>query len=57
MIRHAEAWLCALGVRKVQLLIRESNIGAASCYDRLGYERSPVIVMQRWLLPPHSSEN
>jgi ribosomal protein S18 acetylase RimI-like enzyme len=57
MIRHAEAWLCALGVRKVQLLIRESNIGAASFYDRLGYERSPVIVMQRWLLPPHSSEN
>jgi len=57
MIRHAEAWLCALGVRKVQLLIRESNIGAAGFYDRQGYERSSVIVMQRWLLPPHSSEN
>jgi ribosomal protein S18 acetylase RimI-like enzyme len=57
MMRHAEAWLHSLGVRKVQLLIRESNNVAQGFYDRLGYERSPVIVMQRWLIPPRNSGN
>ena len=54
IVRHAEAWLKALGVRKVQLLVRESNAGVVAFYDRLGYERSSVIVMQRWLNPPQN---
>jgi len=55
IVRHAEGWLRTLGVRKVQLLIRESNSGAQRFYDRIGYERSQSIVMQRWLTPPQGS--
>jgi ribosomal protein S18 acetylase RimI-like enzyme len=52
LVRHAEEWLKGLGVRKVQLLVRAGNKTAASFYERLGYERSTVAVLQRWLIPP-----
>lgn len=45
----AEEWLRARGVRKVQLLIRPSNVKVRAFYEHLGYETSPVTVMQRWL--------
>ena len=37
------------GVRKAQLLVRGSNAGVLGFYERRGYERSDVVVMQRWL--------
>ena len=37
------------GVRKCQLMVRESNLGVVEFYERIGYEKSPVVVMQRWL--------
>ena len=54
IVRHAEEWLKGLGVRKVQLLVRPGNLAATSFYERLGYERSPVAVLQRWLIPPEA---
>ena len=49
IVRAAEAWLKELGVRKMQLMVRESNSSVLDFYDRIGYERSSVVVMQRWL--------
>lgn len=45
----AEDWLRQRDVRKVQLMVRETNQAVLGFYDALGYERSPVTVMQRWL--------
>jgi len=49
LVRAAETWLRERGVRKVQLLVRQTNAGVARFYERLGFEQSAVIVMQRWL--------
>jgi ribosomal protein S18 acetylase RimI-like enzyme len=49
LVRAAEQWLVDRQVRKCQLMVRETNPGVVGFYDRLGYERSPVTVMQRWL--------
>ncbi len=58
IVAHAEAWLASLGVRKVNLMIRESNLGARGFYARRGYVVEPRCVMARWLeAPPHSPES
>ncbi len=49
LIRAAEAWLRERGVRKAQLLVRRSNADVVSFYERIGFEHSTVIVMQRWI--------
>ena len=49
LMRAAEQWLVDRHVRKCQLMVRETNSGVVGFYDQLGYERSPVVVMQRWL--------
>lgn len=49
IVAAAEEWLRARGVRKVQLLIRPTNVKVRAFYKHLGYETSPVTVMQRWL--------
>jgi ribosomal protein S18 acetylase RimI-like enzyme len=49
VVRAAEAWLRERGVRKAQLLVRRSNTGVVAFYERLGFEKSAVVVMQRWL--------
>lgn len=49
LVGSAEAWLRKRGVRKAQLMVRRSNAGVVSFYDRLGFEESDVVVMQRWL--------
>jgi ribosomal protein S18 acetylase RimI-like enzyme len=45
----AEAWLRERGIRKVELMIRDSNSAVTAFYARLGYRREPVTVMSRWL--------
>jgi ribosomal protein S18 acetylase RimI-like enzyme len=45
----AEAWLQERGVAKVQLMVRESNVGVIGFYAGLGYTDSGVRVMQKWL--------
>jgi len=47
----AEAWARARGHTKLQLLVRRSNTTVRAFYDRLGYEESAVIVLQKWLDP------
>jgi len=41
----------AAGHTKLQLLARRSNAPVLSFYDRLGYEESAVVVLQKWLDP------
>lgn len=52
LVAAAEDWLRRRGVPKVQLLIRETNRRVQDFYEHLDYERSLVIVMQKWLTPP-----
>lgn len=49
LLRAAEAWAAARGVRKLELMIRESNAAVAAFYARCGYAGEPVKVMSRWL--------
>lgn len=51
MVEAAESWLMAQGMPKVQLLVRETNTAVQGFYERLGYTRSPVTMMQKWLRP------
>jgi ribosomal protein S18 acetylase RimI-like enzyme len=50
MVRAAEAWLRDRGIRKAELMVRETNAGVIGFYERIGYDRAPVTVMQRWLV-------
>jgi ribosomal protein S18 acetylase RimI-like enzyme len=45
----AEQWLAERGVRKLQLMVRQSNQQVLGFYQALGYETGPVVVMQKWL--------
>jgi ribosomal protein S18 acetylase RimI-like enzyme len=45
----AEDWLRERGVRKVQLMIRETNTEVAKFYERVGYKTEPRVVMSKWL--------
>ncbi|WP_431856417.1 GNAT family acetyltransferase [Azospirillum sp.] len=49
MVAAAESWLVAQGMPKVHLLVRETNTAVQGFYERLGYARSPVTMMQKWL--------
>jgi ribosomal protein S18 acetylase RimI-like enzyme len=49
LVRHAEAWLRERGLRKSQLMIRETNDAVREFYVRLGYAVQPRTVMARWL--------
>ena len=52
MVQAAEGWLRERGIRKVQLMVRETNTTVASFYEHLGYEVSPRILMAKWLDQP-----
>jgi ribosomal protein S18 acetylase RimI-like enzyme len=49
LMTAAEEWLRVRGVRKVELMVRNSNTGVLGFYDRLGYVREPVAVCSHWL--------
>lgn len=49
LLRAAEAWVAARGVRKLELMIRDSNLAVAAFYQSCGYRREPVAVMSRRL--------
>jgi len=51
LVTAAENWLRRRGVRKIQLMVRDTNQGVLDFYRRIGYDASPVTVMQRWLAP------
>lgn len=49
LLRAAEEWVAARGIKKLELMIRDSNLGVAAFYESCGYGREPVVVMSRWL--------
>lgn len=49
IVRYAEAWLKRQNAPKVQLIIRNSNLGIRAFYKDLGYEKAQVQIYQRWL--------
>lgn len=49
LMSACEAWLCAAGVGKVQVVVRESNAAVTGFYARLGYVDQDVRVFGRWL--------
>ncbi len=52
LVRHAEDWLRAQGILKVQLMVREGNRRVLGFYAALGYAYTPRAVMARWLELP-----
>ncbi len=49
ILRSGEDWLRGRGVKKVQLLVRESNTKVVAFYEHLGFNLTPRVVMSRWL--------
>lgn len=49
MVAHAENWLKSLGVRKVNLMIRETNSAVRAFYECIGYCVEPRTAMARWI--------
>ncbi len=49
MVRQAENWLAARGIRKVELMIRDDNEAVRSFYEKIGYAVEPRVIMSRWL--------
>jgi ribosomal protein S18 acetylase RimI-like enzyme len=45
----AENWLSERGIRKMQIMVRETNQAVIEFYKKLGYEIAPRTVMQKWL--------
>ncbi|MFC3714516.1 GNAT family acetyltransferase [Sphingoaurantiacus capsulatus] len=49
MMRAAEDWLRGQGVPKLNLMVRGDNAVATGFYEAIGYDRSDVIVLQKFL--------
>jgi GNAT superfamily N-acetyltransferase len=49
LVHAAERWLTARGVPKCNLMIRATNAGVISFYEKLGYQVSGHAVMGHWL--------
>ncbi len=52
VVEGGEEWLKARGVKKVMLLVRETNTRVVKFYENLAYETVPRTLMQKWLTPP-----
>ncbi|MGD8353864.1 MAG: GNAT family acetyltransferase [Pseudomonadota bacterium] len=50
LMDHSEDYLRSIGCPKLNLMIRNSNLGAAGFYSRLGYLRDDVAVMSKKLI-------
>lgn len=49
MMRAAEDWLRDRGVPKLNLMVRGDNAAATGFYAAIGYDRSDVVVLQKFL--------
>lgn len=49
LMAAAEAWVRECGVRKLELMVRDSNASVAAFYRAIGYRQEPVLVFARWL--------
>jgi ribosomal protein S18 acetylase RimI-like enzyme len=50
-MRAAEEWVRRQGIKKIQLIVRNSNTSVLAFYQALGYEEGEVVLMQKWLDP------
>lgn len=55
LVAHAEGWLAAQGMPKINLMIRDTNAAVRDFYVRLGYAVAPRIVMQKGLDAAHAN--
>lgn len=49
LMHHCEQWLLARNCPKLMLMVRSANTGVIAFYEDLGYERSDVVTMQKWI--------
>ncbi len=49
MMRAAEDWLREQGAPKLNLMVRGDNLAATGFYEAIGYARSDVITLQKFL--------
>lgn len=49
LMSACEDWVRARGIPKVQLMVRSENSDVLSFYDRIGYDRSDVVVLGKRL--------
>jgi ribosomal protein S18 acetylase RimI-like enzyme len=49
LMEAAARWLQERNAPKLQLMVRETNAAAIGFYERLGFERQPVVTLGRWL--------
>ena len=47
MMRAAESWAAGRGMPKLQLMVRDDNVGARGFYEAIGYAAEPVTVYAR----------
>lgn len=51
LMQKCEAWLLAQNCPKLMLMVRTSNSAVIDYYEGLGYSRSDVVTMEKWLRP------
>jgi ribosomal protein S18 acetylase RimI-like enzyme len=49
LVEAAQTWLRDRDIPKLQLMIRESNTDVLRFYERIGFENTPRVIMQKWL--------
>lgn len=54
MMSHVEEKLKRLGCPKINLMVRESNLGVRSFYHKIGYSDDSVITLSKRLLQDKS---
>ncbi len=57
VMQAAENWMLDQGVWKLQLMVRRGNEGVIQFYDRLGYQESSCMIMERWIDPSKRGGN
>lgn len=56
LMTAAEDWLRARGVRKIELMVRNTNDAVIGFYESIGYGQEPVAVLSRWLIDDPTRE-
>jgi len=50
IMEHAEIKLREIGCPKIQLMVRESNLGVIEFYKKIGYKIDPLVTMGKTLI-------
>jgi ribosomal protein S18 acetylase RimI-like enzyme len=49
IMNAAEDWLRAVGIAKLQLLVRPENSGVAAFYQSIGFGEQKILFFTKWL--------